>query len=171
MNNVPQFRQKKDPDQMSTHSRVTNESSRSISRRTTGTHDRSQHSVYSRSSHRGAPRRPGGPPYGSPPNSVHSSTSMIPRSGHTAKAKSSISEKVQWDGQCLTFRPYKLAITGHLLQNGGDYLVDHKFHERYLKYAKLGKDYLESDDFRINVLNCPVQLDWQQLRWASLFGT
>ena len=42
-----------------------------------------------------------------------------------------------------------MAITGHLLQNGGDYLVDHKFHERYLKYAKLGKDYLESDDFRI----------------------
>ena len=73
---------------------------------------------------------------------------MTPRSRQVAKFRSSISDKIQRDGQCSSFRPYKLAVIGHILQNGGGFLVDHAFHASYVKYAKLGEDYLKSEDFR-----------------------
>src|SRR5687768_10834574 len=143
-----------DPDQGSTHSRYTHDSERSSSRRTRGPSDMSQHLVHSRrlTTKKTVPRRTGGPlgpPDDSPSHSSHSIASLLPRSRQVAKYKSSISKKIQWDGQCSSFRPYKLAVTGHLLQNGGSYLVDHAFHASYTKYAKLREDYLESEDFRI----------------------
>ena len=111
----------------------------------------SHHSVHSGrsiSKHSGS-RRTGGPPDDSPSNSSHTFGSMVHRNRHVAKVRSPLNEKIQWDGQYSSFRPYKLAIIEHLLQNGGDYLVDHSFHLSYLKYAKLGEDYLESEDFRV----------------------
>src|SRR5688500_14471737 len=42
-----------------------------------------------------------------------------------------------------------MAISGHLLQAGAGHLVDTSFHASYSKYAKLGEDYLESEDFRV----------------------
>ena len=45
-------------------------------------------------------RRTGGPPDKSPPNSSHSSRSILPRSRREPKVRSALSEKVQWDGQC-----------------------------------------------------------------------
>src|SRR5688572_8765427 len=111
-----------DPAQGSTHSRCTNDSERSLSRRTGGPPDVSQHSVHSGKSIikktipriTGAPAGPPVPPDDSPSHSSHSITSMTSRSKQTAKYRSSISEKVQWDGQCSSFRPYKLAVIGHL---------------------------------------------------------
>src|SRR5687768_8856548 len=151
-----------DPDQGSTYSRYTHDSERSSSRRTGGPPDMSQHSVHSGKSitKKTAPRRTGGPPGppdDSPSHSSHSIASLVPRSRQVAKYRSSISEKIQWDGQCSSFRPYKLAVIGHLLQNGGSYLVDHAFHISYIKYAKLGEDYLESEDFRVTYPDTTVQ--------------
>ena len=82
---------------------------------------------------------------------------MTSRSKQTAKYKSSISEKAQWDGKCSSFRPYKLAVIGLLLQNGGSYLIDHTFHISYTKYAILGEDYLESEDFRVTYPDITAQ--------------
>ena len=162
MNSPPQFwgasnsnwqrKHQMDPAQKSTHSRGTNDSGRSTSRRTGGPPDIfSQCSFHSgRSiSRRTASRRTGGPPDDSPSNFGHSIASMTSRTRQVAKPRNSLSEKIQWDGQCFSFRPYKLAITGHLLQNGAAYLVDHSFHLSYSKYSKVGEDYLESEDFRV----------------------
>ena len=93
-------------------------------------------------------RRTGGPPDDSPSNSGHSK-SATPHSRQVAKVRSALSEKVQWDGQCSSFRQYKLAIIGHLLQVGDAYLVNSSFRTSYIKYAQNGDDYLESEDFKM----------------------
>ena len=49
-----------------------------------------------------------------------------------------------------TFRTYKLAITGHLLQVGAAYLVNSVFRQSYVKYLMDETDYLESEGFRIS---------------------
>ena len=113
-------------------------------------------------------RRTGGPPDDSPSNSSHSSRSVLPRNRQVAKVRSALSEKVQWDGQCSTFRPYKLAITGHLLQVGAGYMVDTAFHSSYVKYAKLGSDYLESEDFRVTYPD--ISLKQARLDRTYLYG-
>ena len=121
------------------------------SRRTEGSPDESYHGTNSsrRFKSTPGPKRPGGPPDNLPSNSGHSIASIVPRSRQVAKAQSALSEKIQWDGQCSSFRPYKLAITGHLLQVGAAYLVDTAFHMSYMKYFKAGNDYLESEDFHV----------------------
>lgn len=75
---------------------------------------------------------------------------MILRSRQIARPRKPISDRLQWNGQYSSFRTYKLAIIGHLLQNGGGYLVNQTFHISYHKYAKQGENYLESEDFRMN---------------------
>jgi hypothetical protein len=109
--------------------------------------NRTSHSVKSHDSSRS--RRTGGPPDDSPSNSGHTSRSILPRSRREPKVRSALSEKVQWDGQCSSFRTYKLAITGHLMQVGAAYMVNQAFHYSYMKYLHLDQDYLESEDFRI----------------------
>lgn len=166
MSNPPQFwgasnliwqrRQRMNPVKGSAHSRYNNESERSLLRRTGGPPD-IQHSVHSGRSIKKklVPRRTGGsqgspgPPDDPSSHSSHSISSITSRSRQKAKPRSSLSKKIQWDGQCSSFRPYKLAVIGHLLQNGGNYLVEHAFHASYLKYSKIGEDYLESEDFRV----------------------
>ncbi|HEY9710892.1 MAG TPA: hypothetical protein V6D48_21980, partial [Oculatellaceae cyanobacterium] len=97
------------------------------------------------------PRRTFGPPDGPPSHSGHSSSnrSVLPRDRKVAKSRTALSDKIQWDGQCSTFRPYRDAIKGHLIQNGAGYLVNPSFHQSYVKYSKQDKDYLESEDFRV----------------------
>jgi hypothetical protein len=132
---------------------------------------RSHHSYISQAPSRHNPnsRRTGGPPDGLPSHSGHSSTrSIVPRSRQVPKVRSSLSEKILWDGQCSTFRPYKLAITGHLLQVGAGYLVDSNFHQSYTTYAKVGDDYLESEAFRVKYPD--ISLAQARLDRTYLYG-
>jgi len=66
------------------------------------------------------------------------------------KVRPALSEKILWDAQVNTFRHYKNAITGHLLQVGAGYLVHHDFQTSYLKYLANGTDYLDSEDYAIS---------------------
>src|SRR5688500_10980886 len=102
-----------DPDQGSHKSRYSNESRRSTFRGTGGPPDiSSQHSVQSgRSiSKRSGPRRTGGPPDDSSSNLEHSIGSLVPRSRQVAKSRNLLNDRIQWDGKCSTFRPYKLHL-------------------------------------------------------------
>ena len=99
---------------------------------------------------------PGGPP-DDPSFSSHSNRSSGPRSRQVAKVRSALSEKIQWDGQCSSFRTYKLAIIGHMLQAGAAYLANPTFQASYVKYAKLGNDYVESEDFKLTYPDVALQ--------------
>lgn len=154
-----------DSDQGSHNSRYSNESGRSTLRRTGGLPDMSsQYSVHSGRSirKRSGSRRTGGPPDDSSSNLGHSIGSLVPRSRQVPKPRNLLNDRIQWNGQYSLFRSYKLAISGHLLQVGAGYLVDKSFHASYLKYSKLGEDYLESEDFRVtypDITNKQARLD------------
>ena len=182
MNSPPQFwgasnsnwqrTQRLEPSQGSHKSKCSShESQRSTSRRTGGPPDMSPpnsgHSVRTIDK-KPSSRRTGGPPDDSPSNSGHSLRSLVPRTRQVAKVRNALSEKVQWDGQCSSFRQYKLAITGHLLQVGAAYMVDSSFHMSYSKYAKLGSDYLESEDFRLTYPD--ITLKQARLDRTYLYG-
>ena len=53
--------------------------------------------------------------------------------------------KAKWDGMSSSFRAFKKAVEGHLLQVGAGYLTDPSFVQVYLQ---LGHDYLKSDIFQ-----------------------
>jgi hypothetical protein len=48
-----------------------------------------------------------------------------------SKARSKFNEKVTWNGSRITFREYRKAIEGHLLQADAGYLIDPKFLSDY----------------------------------------
>ena len=62
-------------------------------------------------------------------------------------------EKVKWNGMHLSFRTFKKALEGHLLQVGAGYLADDSF---ITLYAELGKEYLKSSAFwKIHQISTP----------------
>ena len=95
-------------------------------------------------------------PQDDPSNYSHSTRSFIPRSRQVARSRSLLNDKIQWDGQYSSFRTYKLAIMGHLLQVGAGYMVNPTFHESYLQYADAEADYLESEDFKLTYPEIPL---------------
>ena len=67
-------------------------------------------------------RKTGGPPDDLPSNARHN-RATTPNSRQVAKARSALSGKIQWDGQCSSFRQYMWAIAGYTLQVKSDYLM------------------------------------------------
>ena len=53
-------------------------------------------------------------------------------------------DKISWDGMHTTFRPFRRAVEGHLLQVGAGYLASNNFVEAY---KILGEEYLKTDKF------------------------
>jgi hypothetical protein len=53
-------------------------------------------------------------------------------------------EKISWNGLSSTFRPFKKAVEGHLLQINASYLINPTFLDMY---EKLGEECLKSDVF------------------------
>jgi hypothetical protein len=101
----------------------------------------------------GGPPDAGGPhvgPHVGPPSALTGSVrSNSPRSRDVPKVGSSLNDRVYWDGQLSTFRNFKTAITGHMLQMGAAYLVNSDFHHSYVRYLLANMDYLDSEDFRL----------------------
>ena len=60
-----------------------------------------------------------------------------------AKARTKF-EKISWNGMHTSFRPFRRAVEGHLLQVGAGYLASNKFVEAY---KILGEEYLKTDKF------------------------
>ena len=78
-------------------------------------------------------------------DSIHSSSSSSTRSLRMKPAKIRPKfEKVKWDGMNTTFRSFKRAIEGHLLQVGAGYLTEDSFIQLYFQ---MGQEYLKSKHF------------------------
>jgi hypothetical protein len=86
--------------------------------------------------------------YHSQPGSRRSRSRLEPWN-RPARTRSKFSDKVTWTGSRTTFREYRQAIEGHLLQAGAGYLIDPDFLEEYElhKATHQHMDYLKSDDF------------------------
>ena len=63
--------------------------------------------------------------------------------GLPAKARTKF-EKISWNGMHTSFRPFRRAVEGHLLQVGAGYLASNEFVEAY---KILGEEYLKTDKF------------------------
>ncbi len=65
------------------------------------------------------------------------------------KVRNKVSDKINWNGTRATFRMFRKAIEGHLLQVNAGYLIDPQFLDKYYSQYRKGLcvEYLESEPF------------------------
>ena len=103
-----------------------------------------------------------GSPPGPPPTSISEHSKERTR---TPKPRSSLSEKVKWDGGYSSFHRYKKQILGHLHQSGASYLGVESFQTRYLRNERNGEMcYIYTQSFKetygISVAQAEMDRNW-----------